>query len=63
MGKKNNLSEIDCWMIVSARQGVLSILETADLGSAQQSLEFAEDGAKKKKNIQRAAVLPAEKHC
>ena len=38
-------------MIVGARQGGLSISETADLlgFSAQQSLEFAENGVKNKK--------------
>ena len=58
MGKK---SDFDCGMIVGARQGELSISETDNLlGFAHaQSLEFAENSAKKTKNIKgvKGAVL------
>ena len=53
IGKKCDLSDFDRRMIVGARQGALSISEAADLlrfFHTQQSLEFAENGAKNKKN-------------
>ena len=45
MGKKFDLSDFDCGMIVGARQSGLSIWDF----HAQQSLFFAENGAKNKK--------------
>ena len=53
MGKKCDLTDFDHGMIISARQGGLSISETAVISwnfHAQQSLEFAENGAKKQKH-------------
>ena len=44
MGKKCDLSDFDCGMIIGARQGGLSISETVDLlwfSGTHQSLEFA----------------------
>ena len=50
MGKTCDLSDFEHGMIVGARQGGLSISETADLlGFSRTTLEFAENGAK---NIQ-----------
>ena len=42
-GKKCDLSDFDCGMIVCARQGGLNISETADLGFSRTtvSIEFA----------------------
>ena len=46
-------------MIVGARQGGFKNLTNCDI-YAQQSLEFAENGVKKQKKIQWAAVLQAQ---
>ena len=62
MGKKCDLSDFDRGIIVGARQGAFRISETADLLGFHMQ-QFAENGAKKKKNIQRAAVLQAEIRC
>ena len=50
MGKKCDLSDFDRGMIVGARQGALSISETAELlGFPRTTLEFAENSVKNRR--------------
>ncbi len=51
IGKKGDLRDFECGMVVGARWAGLSISKTADLlaFSRQPSLEFTENGLKKRK--------------
>ncbi len=49
MGKKGDLSDFECGMVVGARLAGLSISKTADTFHTQPSLGFTENGLKKRK--------------
>ena len=55
MGKKCDLSDFNCGMVVGARQGGLSISESAHLlgfSRTNRLWSLQRNGAKKQKNIQ-----------